>query len=139
MASRSKEHQDSGMAFLRDAYEAWLACSALPRKSKYVKAVLWRSAFENMAVLNMARLARGAGWAMSSAVRETAEAMYMGFGQSKVIEDGNHFMRSMEARTQANEVATNVRCWHTLVKKKVLSEARGNAKRDYLQACEAGC
>lgn len=111
------------MKRIKFAYEAWCSLSDHPDRSRFMNAMLQRSQFNNMAILNLCRLLRDNGWAMSDDARSTIDAMFGSFGQSKVVEDANHHLRALETRQQSNEISTNVRMWHRLKVKRILSEA----------------
>ena len=132
--SASHDVAKLGLDRLRHAYDAWCLASSRQQKGKYLLGVLGRSIFKNKAWLNVARICRDAGWMKTALVEDACKACFMGFGQSKVVEDANHFIRCCEQRGQNNNVAALLRLWHELRRKGVLSEVH-----HFTEVSTAGC
>ena len=123
-----------GLDRLKHAYDAWCLAQSRQHKGKYLLGVLGRSIFKNKAWLNVARICRDAGWMKTALVEDACKACFMGFGQSKVVEDANHFIRCCEQRGQNSNVAALLRLWHELRRKGVLSEVH-----HYSEVSTDGC
>ena len=123
LTSTSPEVVQSGLEFMKRGYSAWLGALAVDGKQRYLRACLQRSVFENRLTRNICRLARDGDWSNTPDVHNTAVASWRGFGQSKIVDDANHFVRSGEERDAAHENACATGIWHKLYEKKIISEA----------------
>lgn len=106
-------------AEVRESYENWTKLLKLEGKDKYMKAILWRSQFQQPVVANLCRMLRDAGWVLGSEVESLIKSMFSGFGQTKVNEDANHYARLLETHG-SNEASGTMRLWQKLVQKRVL-------------------
>jgi hypothetical protein len=100
-------------------YDAYLKASSLDNPGRFLKAVLARSPFGSPAARNLARMVSHKGLA-GDVLEYIRQAV--GHAQTKVVEDGNHFLRNLEQRNQTHSSVSGTRMWHTLAAKNISGE-----------------
>lgn len=81
--------------------------------------------FNQPSVLNLMRMARDQSWQESPALLAMVRSWFLSLGQTRVVEDANHFVFDLETRQQTNNVTSGIRLWREIVNKQVLGTVHG--------------